>query len=66
MDFFNIDELKKSLAKVRDDELQPFEMAIARLARDLGDIHLDDRSIIGIHRVCEKCKEVLKDQFKEK
>ena len=67
MDLFEVDELRKSLAKVREEELQPYEMAIARLVRDLGGLsHLDEKSIIGIHRVCTRCDEVLRDQFKGK
>jgi hypothetical protein len=65
MDLFDIDQLRKSFAKVREDELQPFEMAIARLARDLGGLsHLDEKSIIGIHKVCNECDKLLKNQFK--
>ncbi|MFH1358847.1 MAG: hypothetical protein ABIH37_03105 [archaeon] len=67
MDFFDVEELKKSLSRVREEPLQPFEMAVARLVRDLGGItHLDEKSVIGVYRMCTRCEEVLRDQFKDK
>jgi len=67
MDYFDVDELKRSLAKVRDESMQPFEMAIARLARDLGGLsYLDEKTVVGVFKVCQRCEEVLKDQFRGK
>ncbi|MBT6995152.1 hypothetical protein HN953_00820 [Candidatus Woesearchaeota archaeon] len=67
MDIFDTETLRKSFAKIREDEMQPFEMAIARIARDLGGIgHLDEKTIIAIYRICDKAEELLRDQFKGK
>jgi len=66
MEFFDIEDVKKSLNDAQHKELQPFELAIARLVRDFGGVNLDDLSIIGIHRACNICDEILKKQFDEK
>jgi len=66
MDFFDIEEIKKSLIDARVKELQPFELAISRIVRDLGGINFDDKTIIGIHRSCLLVDEILGKQFDKK
>ncbi len=56
-------KFRKSLEMAKEVELQPFEQAVARMAREEGGIDLDDRDIVAIHRVCNLCDEILRKQF---
>jgi hypothetical protein len=60
---FDKEEVRKSLEMAKEVELQPFEQAVARMAREEGGIDLDDRDIVAIHRVCNLCDEILRKQF---
>ena len=62
-ELFNKEEIKKSLEMAKSVELQPFEQAVARMAREDGNINLNDQDIIAIHRVCTLCDEILRKQF---
>jgi hypothetical protein len=63
---FDKGEVRKSLEMAKGVELQPFEQAVARMAREDGMIDLNDRDIIAIHRVCNLCDEILRKQFNGK
>jgi len=63
MEFFEREDIKKSLREAQEKELQPFELSISRLVRELGMINLDDQTIINVHRVCLLVDEILGKQF---
>jgi len=62
-EFFTQEDIRKSLELAKHEELQPFEHAVARMAREEGMIFLSDKDIIAIHRVCMLCDEILRKQF---
>jgi len=66
MELYDKEDIKKSLKEAMDKELQPFEMSIAMLVQKYGFVDLDGKSIIGIHRACMICDEILRNQFDEK
>lgn len=66
MEFFDKEDIKKSFREAQEKELQPFELAISRLVKELGIINLDDKTIIGVHRICLLADEILGKQFDKK
>jgi hypothetical protein len=66
MELFDSEEMRRSVVEAMNKELQPYERAIAQMMKDFSGVQLDEKLIIGIHRSCSLCKEILQKQFSGK
>ena len=63
MELFDDKEIQRSIAEAMSKELQPYELAIARMIKDFSGINFDEKIIIGIHRACALSEDILRKQF---
>ncbi len=66
MELFDDEEIQRSIAEAMSKEMQPYELAVARLVKDFSGVHLDEKLIMGIHRACAIAEDILRKQFNGK